>query len=162
MSGNHHVVEDRDTALRIADFDGSGQPADLLHRCRKPDAIGKAADHARHIFPAAAGDRAPGGAIPQFEKPMIAAEFDEAGGRIGTDLHGRCRPDRRRHRIEMIVAKGSAIAVAVQIIVQGNAAHHREIARRATIEPQEIPHHRPEARIDEIGFLSKQPKAGTA
>ncbi len=125
MSRDHDIVEHVAHTMRVAQFHPSLSPADSLYRRRKPDSVSKTALHPRHIFAATTLHRSPDRTVPQFEQAMIAAEFYKMGCGIGADLHRRGRPDRRRHRIEVIVAKRATIEVAIQIVVERHVAHDR-------------------------------------
>ncbi|KAF0123489.1 MAG: putative cyclopropane-fatty-acyl-phospholipid synthase [Xanthobacteraceae bacterium] len=85
-------------------------------------------------------------------------EPDEGRCGIGEDLGAGCRPDGAGHRQQMIVEEGLAIAAGPQVVAE---RHHAvveagRIARRLTIEAQQILEHRPEPRAQDVAPLGEQ------
>src|SRR5271170_1317741 len=61
-------------------------------------------------------DGAPRRPAGDLEQTVIVAKTDEGGGGIVADFADRHRPDRRRHRIEVVLAKSTSVTATVEIV----------------------------------------------
>ena len=107
----------------------------------------------RDIDPAAADHGSPGRSVDEIEQAVIEAEADERLGRIFADPHRRSGPDRRRHRIEIAVAKGRPIAAPVEIGFERTEILAADVLPRLAEESHDVAQHRPIARPQQVGGL---------
>ena len=156
VGGHDHRIEPRRARIGLQ-FHAMGQAADRPHRGRGVDRVGKGGRQTFDIGAAAAFDGAPRRARAQIEQAMVFAKTDERGRRLIGDHRHRGRPDRRRHRIKVIVAKRGAHPQPVQIIAQRHIVQIGQITRRLAIEPHQVGQHPPEPGRGQIALLRKQP-----
>ena len=132
----------------------------LLDTCIEPDPVCDGTGQPLDIVAAAANDGLPGRPLPELQQAVIVVEADKCRGWVRQHFGRRSRPDRARHRQQMIVAKGIPILAFYQIIAEADLFVVDEfgIERRLPIEADKIREHRPEAGTDQVAGLSEQPR----
>ena len=115
VGGDHHVVE-HVAARRAASTTTTRPPIALdARRARAdPDAPGERRARRVDIGAAAADDGAPDRPPGQAQQPVIVVEAQEGGRGIVENLVGRRRPDRARHRHDVMVAERGAVAAGAR------------------------------------------------
>ena len=158
MAGEHNVVEP--VAAPAAVNDGRPQMIAL-----DPDGARSVTDgarerkaHAAHIFHGAAADGAPDRAPAELQEAVIVVETDESRRGKGHDLGGRRRPDRARHRKDMMVTERLAVAARRQILTEAQMVlvDAAGVAGRAAIESRKIRQHPPKSRAHDVRRLAEQ------
>ena len=88
---------------------------------------------------------------------MVEEEADQRGGGIAADLFQRSRPDRSRHRQQVIVAEGVAVAVGTEVVLQRHAVglEPRQVLRRLAIEAGDVGQHAQEPRRQQVALLGE-------
>ncbi len=165
MGRQHDMIEAARLAIRSLDTDRVLETRHLSHGVAQYDVAAERIAQTLDIAAAAAIDRAPDRAIGQLQQAVVVMEADEGGCGVLQHLVAGGRPDRGRHRKEMILPKRLAVAACVEIIAQRLAGERRGLCvpRRLGIEAAEIAQHRPEARAEQIAPLREEAReAGAA
>ncbi len=155
MGGDDDMIE---TLRPARPFDRHAviRPRHPRHRRAQRQAVCDGREQLLHIFAAPAFDGTPDRPARDLEQPVVLAEAGEGFRRIMSDLTGRDGPDRRGHRIEVILAKRRPIIIGVEIIAERRSFHLFEMARRLGVETADVEEHRPEARAEQILLLRKE------
>ena len=116
---------------------------------RAPQALSERAD----INAAPPDHGSPGRTVGEIEQAVVKVEANERFRRIFANLHCRSGPDRRRHRIQIVIAKGPPVAAPIEIGAKRTEILTTNVLPRLTKESHDIAQHRPIARPQQVGAL---------
>ncbi len=159
VASHHHMVEPLRAAAHVDHRHTGAVAFDRADTAVAADAIGERLRQALDVGAAAARDGLPCRPVAKLQQAMIFVKADERRGRIGHHLGGRRRPDGARHRQQMVVAEGIAVAALTEIVAEADlfGLETGGIARCLAVEPRQVGQHRPESRPQDIRRLAEQP-----
>jgi len=110
MRRNYHVIVTLGFARAKAKRHAVVATCYRAHGAAHANMVSIGGGQARDISATAAYHSAPNGAMAKLQQPVIVAEANKACGWMICYARHRRRPDRRRHREQMVLDKSLAIA----------------------------------------------------
>src|SRR5271166_1122863 len=145
MAGEHDLIEPVAAPAAVNDDRSRSVTLDPDGARSVTDGARQRKAHAPHIFRGAPADGAPDRAPAELQEAVIVMETDESRRGKGHDLGRRGRPDRARHRKDMMVAKSLAVAARSQILAEAQMVlvDAAGVAGRTAVESRQgIPQNR--------------------
>ncbi len=163
MAGQHHLVEIVAPAGRVDDLEVIRPAQHRLDRTAGAHLALEAFADALHIDFGAAGHGAPERPVMDREQAVIGKEAQKAAGREAEHVGQRRRPDRGRHRQQIVLAEGAAIAASCEEVAEAQASLLGGQPTPALgVEAQDVGQHPMEARPHQVAALGEQSPEGGA
>ena len=128
---------------------------DPFHRRVQQQAVPEGPEQGAHILPGPAGDRQPLGPALHLQEAVILEEAAEVRGWKRQDPGWLRRPDRARHRQQVIVQQLAAEVPGGQEFPQGHAGVRGDERVTEAVEAQDVPEHLVERRPECVPALGE-------
>ena len=151
-------VEGVDISIAVTDRDAVAVASHRSDSCRNPYPTREGSRQAFNVGTATADNGAPWRPIAEPEQAVTVLKADERCGRVIKDGVGGRRPDRSRHRQQVVASKRFSISVGVKIIAERYVKlfQHGSVAGRLAIKASQVVEHGPEARAEQVALFGKQ------
>ncbi len=156
VGGQNHVVEGLDAAVARGDFDPAGDRLHARHGRGEANPADQRTGQPGDIQVRSAGHGSPARPLDQVEELVVVKELHEGARRERQHGLHRARPDGRRHRQQMVVDEAGSIAFPPQPLAERRPRSRLlEELLGAREEPQDVRHHAPVARPDQVSRLGQ-------